>query len=80
MPLTAKEDKNDTIDGENVGIKLNKTQKTIIDVIKENPHCTLEELAEIAMVEKRNVERNIKSLKDNGIIERVGAKKMALGV
>ena len=47
----------------------------MIDVIKENPRCTLEGLAEIVMVEKRTIERNIKTLKDNGIIERVGAKK-----
>lgn len=63
------------VDKKNVGLKLNKIQKTIIDVIKENPHCTLEELAKIAKIKKRTVERNIKTLKNIGIIERIGAKR-----
>lgn len=64
----------------NVGIKLNKTQKTIIETIKSNPQCTIDEIAKIALVEKRTIERNVKTLKEKGILERVGAKKDGIWV
>jgi predicted HTH transcriptional regulator len=44
-------------------------------LIRENPSVTIPELAEKAGIAKRNVEKNLKFLKNNGIIEREGAKK-----
>ena len=60
---------------ENVGVKLNKTQRKIIELMKTNPNSTIEEMAKYAEVEPRTIERNIKSLKEKEIIERVGADK-----
>jgi ATP-dependent DNA helicase RecG len=41
----------------------------------ENPSITIPVLAEKVGIANRNVERNLKFLKDNGIIEREGAKR-----
>lgn len=85
VPLSVKKEKAENEDvginvGINVGIKLNKTQNTIIEMIKSNPKCTIDELAKIALVEKRTIERNVKTLKEKGILERVGAKKDGIWV
>ena len=42
---------------ENIGVKLNKTQIKIIELIKNNPDITIEKMAEYAGVEKRTIER-----------------------
>jgi ATP-dependent DNA helicase RecG len=60
-------------DGINDGI--NEIQTRLIGVIRENPVVTVPELAEKVGIAYRTVERNLKFLKDNGIIEREGAKK-----
>ena len=39
---------------ENVGVKLNKTQIKIIELIKNNPDITIERMAEYADVEKKH--------------------------
>lgn len=57
------------------GIKLNSTQKTIVEEIRKNKYCTIEEIALIAGVKTRAVERNLKALKDKGVIERIGGRK-----
>lgn len=57
------------------GIKLNATQKTIVEEIRKNKYCTIEEIALIAGVKARAVERNLKALKDKGVIERIGGRK-----
>lgn len=59
----------------NVGVKLNKTQRKVIELIKTNSNSTIEEMAKCVGVETRTIERNIKSLKEKEIIERVGADK-----
>ena len=61
--------------GVNVGVKLNKTQQKIIGAIRENPNCTIEAMAKYSGVETRTIERNIKALKENGAIDRVGSDK-----
>lgn len=60
---------------ENVGVNLNKTQKKIVERMKNNPSITIGEMAEYAGVETRTIERNIKILKEKEIINRVGADK-----
>ena len=61
--------------GENVGVKLNKTQRKIIELLKDNPQYTLEQMAQIITVERRTIERNIKKLRENGVLERVGSDR-----
>jgi len=58
---------------DNVGI--NEIQTKIISLIMENPSITIPVLAEKVGIANRTVERNLKFLKDNGIIEREGAKR-----
>jgi len=60
---------------ESVGVNCNKTQIKIVELTKNNPNITIEEMAKCAGVETRTIERNIKTLKEKGIIERVGADK-----
>ena len=62
-------------EAENVGVKLNKTQIKIVELIRNNPSVTIEEMARFATVETRTIERNIKKLKEKEIIDRVGADK-----
>ena len=59
----------------NVGVKLNSTQKKILDLIKNNPTITLDSIARKLAVHKRTIERNIKTLKDKGVIDRIGSDK-----
>lgn len=63
--------------GENVGEKsiLSQVQRLIIEQIKNNPNVTAEKIAGIIGVSSRTVERNIKQLKDNEYIVRIGADK-----
>lgn len=61
--------------GINAEIKISEKQKKIILVLKENPYCTIKEISDNLDVNHSTVERNIKKLRENGIIERVGAKK-----
>ena len=59
----------------NEEINLSDTQKRIIELIKNNPKTTLPEMQEKLGVGHATVERNIKTLRDNGIVDRVGARK-----
>ncbi|MEE1046030.1 MAG: Fic family protein [Clostridia bacterium] len=58
-----------------VGVKLNKTQTKIVELMKNNLNITSGEMAKYVGVETRTIERNIKTLKEKGIIDRVGADK-----
>ena len=73
-------DENVGVNDENVGVKLNKTQTKIAEIIKNNPKITIEEMAKYAGVEKRTIERNIKTMKEKEIIDRVGADKNGLWI
>lgn len=61
--------------GINAGIKLSDKQLKIIAILKKNPYCTIKNLSESLEINHSTVERNIKKLKDNGIIQRIGARK-----
>ena len=64
--------------GINAGIKqiaLNDTQQKIINHIKVNISITIADLTHLINIDKRNIERNIKYLKDNGMLTRIGSKK-----
>ena len=47
----------------------------ILRALKENPYITAEQIAEIIGVSKPTVERELKSMKQNNIIKRVGSPK-----
>ena len=62
--------------GENVGekpLKLNNTQKRIIELIQINGDITQIEIGEKLNITTRTVERNMKKLQDRNIITRVGS-------
>lgn len=62
-------------EGINAGIKLSDKQLKIISILKKNPYCTIKDLSESLEINHSTVERNIKKLRENGIIERIGARK-----
>ena len=53
---------------------LNPVQK-ILKFIKEKPKATITEITDGLNMKKRTVEREMKELRGNGIIERKGSKK-----
>lgn len=61
--------------GINAEIKISEKQKKIILILKEDPYCTIKEISDKLNVNHSTVERNIKKLRENGIVERVGARK-----
>ena len=52
-----------------------KTSQKIIDLIKEDPYISTSKMAEIIGVDRRNIARNIKKLKEQGAVRRVGPDK-----
>ena len=52
-----------------------KMSEKIIDIFKNNPYVTIEELSAILNKTTRTIERNLKSLKSGGLIERIGPDK-----
>ena len=60
-------------DGINDGI--NSTKEMILKEIKKNPRITVAQLSDVAGITKRNIEKNIKVLKDENRLERFGANK-----
>lgn len=67
---------NDTVnDTVNVTVKLNKTERKILNLIKSNNNITILEISEILEISDRTVKRNIRNLRETGLIERIGANK-----
>ena len=58
-----------------ITVKITVNQQKIIDVIKENPFITQEELSKIVGIARLNINKNMKKLQELGIIKRVGADK-----
>jgi len=63
--------------GENIGdsIGINETQKQIITKMNDNPKISAKTIALEIGIASRNVEVNIKILKQAGLIERIGSAK-----
>lgn len=60
----------------NYSSKINKTQKRIIEIIKENPTITTKELSEaIGNITLSGIKWNLKKMKENGIIIREGTAR-----
>lgn len=58
-----------------VFVKVTVNQKKILDIIKENPFVTQEELAQIIGLSRKSIIQNMKKLQENGFLKRVGADK-----
>ena len=63
--------------GKKVGDKkgLNARRERIITEMRDNPNITTNELHQILMISETAVENNLKFLRTNGYVERVGSKK-----
>lgn len=62
-------------EGSNVVIQATELEQEVIDVLFKNPEQTIGELSNEIGVSKKTVSKRIKSLKDKGIIERVGSDR-----
>lgn len=62
-------------EGSNVVIQATELEQEVIDVLLKNPEQTIGELSNEIGVSKKTVSKRIKSLKDKGIIERVGSDR-----
>lgn len=58
-----------------ITVKITVNQQKIIDVIKENPFATQEELSNIVRIARLNINKNMKKMQEQGIIKRIGADK-----
>ena len=61
--------------GEKVGEKLTNNQMAILSQIEINPKISARGLSEFVKISSRKIEDNLRKLKDQGIIERVGPDK-----
>lgn len=67
--------RNVTVNSENISVKLTQTQKDILNLIKENPCITQNEIASKLNIARETVNRNMKKLQQEKIIQRLGADK-----
>lgn len=66
---------NISVNNKNITVKLTQTQKDILNLIKENPCITQNEIASKLNIERETVNRNMKKLQQEKIIQRLGADK-----
>lgn len=60
---------------QNITVKLTQTQKNILNLIKENPYITQNEIALKLKITRETVNRSMKKLQQEKIIQRIGADK-----
>lgn len=61
--------------GNKTDVKLTPNRTRMISEIRNNPNITSSQLASILGISTTAVEKNIRYLKDNGCIERIGSRK-----
>ena len=61
--------------GVNASVKLSATQEAIISLMRENPQITIKEIASTLGKNETTITRNIKQLKEEGVVKRVGSDK-----
>ncbi len=66
---------NISVSNKNITVKLTQTQKDILNLIKENPCITQNEIASKLNIARETVNRNMKKLQQEKIIQRLGADK-----
>lgn len=54
---------------------LKGTPKRIVELIEENPHITIDNVAEVLQMNRRGIVKHFKNLQQQGIIRRVGPDK-----
>ena len=59
----------------NVGINVGINEMRVIELLRKNNRTTAKEVAELLEISLRHSERLFTSLKQNGIIQRVGSNK-----
>ena len=69
---------NEMILDDNKNTTQETTQEKIIKLIKKNPSITQVEMAKILNLTRDGISYNIKVLKNNGIIDRIGSTKNGL--
>ena len=74
---TENNEKTSVENDKNFGIKY-KTSVQIIELMKENPSITLQQVAEKIGLSKRAVEMQVKKLREQGKVNRIGATKNGL--
>ena len=52
--------------------KLTENQKKIIEEMRKNPRITLWELSIIINMNESNIQKNVRKLREKGIIRRIG--------
>lgn len=66
---------NISVNNKNITVKLTQTQKDILNLIKENPCITQNEIVSKLNIARETVNRNMKKLQQEKIIQRLGADK-----
>lgn len=66
---------NISVNNKNITVKLTQIQKDILNLIKENPCITQNEIASKLNIARETVNRNMKKLQQEKIIQRLGADK-----
>lgn len=61
--------------GNKVGNKNNSSKEKIMREMRNNPNITNKQLSILLGISETAIEKNVKILKDNGMIERIGSKK-----
>ena len=64
-----------TLQGSDVDTTQKTTQK-IINLIRENPYVTTQEMADSIGIIRRTIAKHIRSLQDKGIIKHIGSNMM----
>ena len=57
----------------NVPVKLNNTERKILDLIKNNPNITQNEISKKIRLAEKTVKSNTSKLKEKEILKRIGA-------
>jgi ATP-dependent DNA helicase RecG len=55
--------------------KLTENQKMILELIKKDPHISKNEMSNVIGIRTSSIDKNIKTLKDNKYLERIGPAK-----
>jgi len=58
-----------------VSVTVNDTQKKILNIMRKQPRITYDELAEMVNKSRRTVIRQVKNLREKGLVQRIGSDK-----
>lgn len=65
----------DTTVDDNVDVELNEKEIQVLTLIRKDNYCTKEKLIETTSISSRSIDRIISSLKNKGLLTRVGSNK-----